>query len=137
MVPDPTLGIDEVEGRPVAVAEGIPDRIVVVDHDRIVDPKVLDGPPDILQVAFDVELGRVHAEHDQPVALVFLGPRADVGKLAEPVDTGVGPEVDQDDLAAQAGRRERRRVQPAAGAGQRRQLTLDRQVDRGWRRLHG
>jgi hypothetical protein len=28
------------------------------------------------------ELGRVHANHHQPVAGIFLGPGADIGKLA-------------------------------------------------------
>src|SRR6266516_6895222 len=37
-------------------------------------------------------------------------PYVDVGKLAEPVDAGIGPEVDEDHLPAQAVRRQRRRV---------------------------
>ena len=41
-------------------------------------------------------------EHDQPLVVVPLGPGADIGKGAEPVDAGVGPEVDQDDLPSQA-----------------------------------
>jgi len=137
MVADPPLGVDEVEGRPVPVAKGIPDHVVVVDHDRIIDPKVRDGSADVVLVAFDVELGRVDAEYHQPVALVLLSPGTHVGKLAEPVDAGVGPEVDQDDSAAQTGRCERRRVQPASGARERRQLPLERQVDHGSGRVHG
>jgi hypothetical protein len=136
MMPNPPLGIDEVQGRPVSVAEGIPDRVVVVDHDRIVDPQVLGGSADVVEVVLDVELRGVDAEHDQPLVLVVLGPGAEVGKGAEPVDAGVGPEVDQEDPAAQVRRRERRRVEPAAGAGERRQVTLDRQVDRGSGRVH-
>jgi hypothetical protein len=59
----------------------------------------------------DVELGGVHAEHDQPIVLVFLGSGTDVRKLAEPVDAGVGPEVGQYDAAAQADCGQRRQVQ--------------------------
>src|SRR5262245_43232226 len=39
-------------------------------------------------------------------------PGADVGKRAQPVDAGVGPEIDEDDLAAQRRRSQRRRIEP-------------------------
>jgi hypothetical protein len=40
------------------------------------------------------------ADHHQPLILVFLGPGTDMRQLAPPVDASVGPEVEQDDLAA-------------------------------------
>ena len=83
----------------------------------------------------DVELGGVHAEHDQPVLLVPLGPGAQVGQGAQPVDAGVGPEVDQHHTAAQPGGRQWRRVEPLGRAGQGRQRPLNRQLDR--RRVRG
>ena len=49
------------------------------------------------------ELRRVHADHHQSLVLVLLGPGADIGQRAQPVDAGVGPEIDEHDLAAQAG----------------------------------
>src|SRR6187549_329833 len=39
----PSLGIDEIEGRPILVVEGAPNCIVVIDRDRIIDPHVLGG----------------------------------------------------------------------------------------------
>src|SRR5207247_4660441 len=51
--------------------------------------------------------------HDQPSILVLLGPRADVGERAQPIDARVRPEVDENDLSAQVLHCERRRVEPA------------------------
>ena len=90
---------DEVKGRPVPVAERIPDRIVVVDRDREADPQVIDSATHVVDVPLEVELGSVHADDRQPVARVSLDPGADVGKRAEPVDAGVGQELDQNDAA--------------------------------------
>jgi hypothetical protein len=137
MMPNLPLRVDEVQGWPVSVGEGIPDRVVVVDRDRIVDPQVGGGSAEVVEVVLDVELGRMDADDHQAVVLVPLGPGAEVGKLAEPVDAGVGPEVDQDDVAIQVGRRQWRRVEPAGGAGQRRQRSFDGQVDHGLGRFHG
>src|SRR5258706_2656056 len=44
MVPDTALRIDEIERRPILVLEGAPDRVVVVDRDRVIDAHVFDGP---------------------------------------------------------------------------------------------
>src|SRR5262249_3438724 len=41
LVADAPLRVDEIERRPVLVVEGAPDRVVVVDHHRIGDPRVL------------------------------------------------------------------------------------------------
>ncbi len=103
MVADLALGVDEVQRRPVVVVEGAPDCVVVVDRDRVVDPQVLDGSADVVEVVLEVELGGVDADHDQAVVPVLLGPGADIGQGAQPVDAGVGPEVDQHDPAAQVG----------------------------------
>jgi hypothetical protein len=64
------LGVDEVQRRPVVVGEGAPDRVVVVDRDRVVDPQVFDLSADVVEVVLEVELGRVDANHHQPVILV-------------------------------------------------------------------
>jgi hypothetical protein len=82
VVADLSLGVDEVQGWPVVVGEGTPDRIVVVDHDRVVDPQVPDGSADVVQVVLEVELGRVHANDHESVLLVPLGPGADIGEGA-------------------------------------------------------
>ena len=125
MMPDAPLRVGEVQGGPVVVGEGTPDRVVVVDRDRVVDPHVAHGAADIAEVVLEAELGGVHPDHDQPVIGVFPGPGPEVGKLAEPVDAGVGPEVDQDDLPVQVGRRQRRRVEPPGRAVERRQFAFD------------
>ena len=100
VVADLALGVNKVQRRPVKVVEGTPDGVVVIDCDRIVDPQVLDLLADVVEVVLEVELGGVHADHHQPVGLVLVGPGANIGQGAEPVDAGIGPEVDQDDTAA-------------------------------------
>jgi hypothetical protein len=101
VVPDPALRNGEVQGRPVVVGEGAPHRVVVVESDRVIDPHVLHRAADVAEFVLEPEFGGVNPDHDQPVARVSAGPGAYVGKLAQPVDAGVGPEVDQDDLPAQ------------------------------------
>jgi hypothetical protein len=61
VVADLPLGVDEVERRPVEVAEGGPDGVVVVDRDRVVDPQVLDLLADVVEVMLEVELRGVDA----------------------------------------------------------------------------
>jgi hypothetical protein len=53
VVADLPLGVDEVEGRPVVVAEGGPDGVVVVDRDRVGDPQILDGSADVVEVVLE------------------------------------------------------------------------------------
>jgi len=50
----------------------------------------------------------VDADDDEPLRCVLLGPGAHVRNRAQAVDTGVGPEVDEHDLAAEAVRGQRR-----------------------------
>ena len=73
---------------------------------------------DVVEVPLERELGRVDADRDETVASIPLLPRANVGKRAQPVDTRVCPEVDDDDLAAETLRRERRRVEPRRRTGE-------------------
>ena len=58
--------IDEIEGRPILVIEGAPDRVVVVDRDGILDPHLLHRTTDVVEVAFECKLGCVHADQDEP-----------------------------------------------------------------------
>src|SRR5688572_5208117 len=111
-MPDVPLSIDEVEGRPVVVLERPPDRVVAVDRDWILNPHVVHGSTNVLDVLLEWKLGRVHPDHDQAVVPVLCGPGMDVGYGAQPVDAGVGPELDEDDLSAQAVRRQWRGVEP-------------------------
>ena len=102
MMSNMPLCIDEIEGRPVLVIESTPYSVVTVDCDRVIDPHLLHRLANPLDVFLDIKFRRVHADHHQPSILVALGPRSNVGKGASPIDTGVGPEVDQDDFSAQA-----------------------------------
>jgi hypothetical protein len=97
-----TLRIDEVQRRPVAVVEGPPDSVLVVHGDRVVDLHPLHGSSDVVDALLEWELRRVDAYHHQPLILVFVVPGADIGSRPQPVDAGIGPEIDKDDLTAQA-----------------------------------
>ena len=70
-------------------------------------PKLRDSRSDVVDVAFEPELGRVDADDRQSGVLVLGGPRAHIRKGAEPVDAGVRPEVDEDDASAEGFRRQR------------------------------
>src|SRR5215831_223798 len=129
MVTDPSLRIDDIEGGP--------DRIVAIDRDRITDPHVLGCAADVVDVLFKWELGGVHTDHDQPLVLVLFGPGANIGKCAKPVDAGVGPDVYENDMAAQAARRQWLRVEPSGRAGERWQVTFDGQLCRSAHVLSG
>ena len=52
-------------------------------------------------VALERELRRVHPEDDESVVPVRLGPGPHVGQCAQPVDAGVGPELDEDGFSAE------------------------------------
>ena len=68
--------------------------------------------------------GVVHADHDQSLMLVFLGPRADIGQRAQPIDAGVGPGIDEQTLPRSAGRRQWLRIEPSGRAAERRQFAF-------------
>ena len=70
----------------------------------------------------------MNANHHQPVILVFFRPCTRVWQRTQAIDAGIGPEIDQDDFAAQGLRRQWWGVEPRGCAGKRRQLTLDRQA---------
>ena len=74
---------------------------------------VANPPIDVLRALAELELGRMHADHDQAEVGIVALPRLDVGRGADPVDAGVLPEVDEDHLATQRVDVEWRRVHPA------------------------
>src|SRR5215468_10277239 len=83
MMPDTTLRIDEIERRPILVAERAPYDVVVVDGDRVVDTQVFNGPAHVHAAFFKRELRGVDADDHQSLIFVFLGPCANVGKRAQ------------------------------------------------------
>ena len=80
---------------------------------------------------FKRKLRRVHADDDQSHVFVFRRPAFHVRHRTQGVDTGIRPEVNQHDLAAQRFRCERAGVEPADGTVQlrhrRRPLALRKQ----------
>src|SRR5204863_9570161 len=78
VVADGSFRVHEVEGRPVVVVEGAPDRVVVVDRDRGVDAPSLERAANVGEVVLEAELRRVNADDNQPLLFVLLRPRADV-----------------------------------------------------------
>ena len=61
VMPDASLDVGEVESGPVVVGERAPDRVFVIERDRVVDRHVLHGPADVPGVVLEGELGGVHA----------------------------------------------------------------------------
>ena len=58
------------------------------------------------------------ADDDEAIVFVLLVPRLDVGQGSKAVDAGVGPEIDENDLAAKRFRSEWRGVDPGGRAGE-------------------
>jgi hypothetical protein len=77
VVPDSPFRVGDVDSRPKSVGERLPDRIIAIEPDRIVNGHVLDGLAHVVNVAFKRELRSVDADHNQPQIRVPLGPPAD------------------------------------------------------------
>ena len=75
----------------------------------------------------DVKFGRMHSDDDQPLTAVLVCPCPDVRQRAQPIDTRIGPELDDHGLLAQVCRRERRGVQPSGCGIERRHGAFQRQ----------
>src|ERR1043166_2246154 len=126
MMANAALHIDEINRRPIFVLESSPYRILAIDGDRISNPHVPRGPANVFDIFLERELRRVHADHYQSSILVFLGPRANVGQCAQPIDTGVGPKLDQDNVSPQSGDRQWLRIEPAGRAAEGRKFSFNR-----------
>ncbi len=71
MIANASARIDEVERGPVLVLECAPDRIVVVDDDRIVDLHLLHGAANVVEILLECKLRSVRAETHE-ILLVLL-----------------------------------------------------------------
>jgi len=67
-------GVDEIVGGLIVIVEGAPERIVVVERDRIGNAELPDRPAYIFGIALEREFGRMDADDDEPVWPVALGP---------------------------------------------------------------
>src|SRR2546427_431032 len=77
VVPDSSVLVGDVHGGPVPVAEGLPDRVVAVERDGILDPHLLRRLADVVDVPLERKLQRVDADHHEALIRVLLGPGAD------------------------------------------------------------
>src|SRR6185312_1585683 len=111
-VADDPLAVDEVLRGPVVIVEGAPDRVVVVDRDRVGDLPLGDVRSHQVDVVLERELRGVDADHHEPVVPVGVRARADVGLGAQTVDAGQGPEVDEHHLSLEPLGAERLGAQP-------------------------
>ena len=64
----PSLTVEEVLRRPGVVAQGPPDRELIVDRDRIGQPVVANPTVDVLGALAELELRRVHSDTTRPSA---------------------------------------------------------------------
>ena len=120
-VADLPLGVDQVLGRPVLVLVRVPGAVVVVLDDRVVDPVGADRLPDVARLLLERELGRLDADDVEAVAGGMGVQALEERERAHAVDARVGPEVDQHDVAAQPGERQRPvagGVEPVLGVGE-------------------
>ena len=128
VVADPPFAIDEIMGGPEAVFERAPQPEVVIERDGIVDAELGNRLADIGGFPLEREFRRVDADDDQAMLGITIMPGADVWQGAQAIDAGIGPEIDQDDLAAKLLAGERLAVDPRAESVERGQRALDREL---------
>ena len=75
VVSDAAVGVRDVERRPEVIRERLPDSIVAVDGDRVLDPERARSSDDVVDVPLEPEFRGVHADHGQALVTIFLGPR--------------------------------------------------------------
>src|SRR5688572_29261876 len=71
MLANASVRVDEIEGGPVLVLEGAPDRVIVIDHDRILDLHLPHGTTNVVEVVFESELGCVHSYQDEALPVLL------------------------------------------------------------------
>ncbi len=72
------LRVEEVVGGPVSVVERFPRHVIIIECDGVADFEVLHGLDDVLRIALEGELRRVHTDHHQPIIAIALVPRANI-----------------------------------------------------------
>src|SRR5207245_8719923 len=128
---DDSLAIHQDRGRPGPDAPALPDRELVVLHDRISDPEFLRGVHDTPVRLLPGEFRAVHSDDREPVLLVTLVPAPQLRDHVLAVDSTEGPELDEHDPAAQARRGQGPAVDPALACHVRRRRTDTNSLARG------
>src|SRR4029077_10574604 len=93
VMPNATLGINEIQSGPVLVFEGAPYHVLAVNRDWEGNADFLDSKAYVIDVLLEFELRGVHADDHKSLISVLVCPRTNVGERAPPVDTRVGPEL--------------------------------------------
>ncbi len=108
---DAAAGIDQHQRRPGADGVLLPNHVLVIIDDRVMHLQPLHSGTQVLRDPFGRELVGMNPDDDQ-----FVDKRAfELPQLREDVvtvDSAGGPEVEQDQLAAQVGQRQRSGVEP-------------------------
>src|SRR4030095_10301356 len=111
-VADNSLAIDQERRRPGPGTPALPDREIVVLHDRILDSELLRGVHHLAVRLFPEKLRRVHSDDREPFLLVTLVPAPQLRDNVLAVDSAVRPELHHHDPAAQARRGQGLAVDP-------------------------
>ena len=99
---DPTVRVDEDQGRPGTTAKALPDREVTVVHHRVLDSIAQHRFPQIGRFPLGRELGRMHPDDDHPVA-VFPLDLPQLRKGMHAIDSAERPEIDDPQPTAEIG----------------------------------
>ena len=123
MLANASTRVDEVERRPVLILEGPPDRIIVVDHDRIVDLHLLQRRDERCRCSSRMRTRGCARRSRRALAGTSAPRRGRYGSVRSQLMQRVGAEVDEHDLAGEARRRQPRRIEPLGRAAECRQLS--------------
>ncbi len=110
--------IDDSQAGPAGAGVGIPDFVIGIVHDRMLDLISHDRLTNALRIMLGIELARVHANHYDIVRIRFLK-LLELWQHVHAIDAAVRPEIEHDKLAAQIFEIDRARcVQPLGAAFQ-------------------
>src|SRR6185369_5345680 len=113
LIADHTLAVDQDRGRPGPDTPALPDRLLVVLHDRIPYAEFLRRVHDAPVRLLPEEFRRAHADDREAGFLVALVPTPQLRDHVLAIDSAERPELDQHDPAAQARCGQRIAVDPA------------------------
>lgn len=107
-----TVTVIKIFGRPVMVPEAIPENHPVVQDDGIAESEPGHRRFHIRADLAEGKLGRMNPDDDQPLRSVLPVPAPEDRKRTDTIDTGILPEIDQNDLPRQGRASERGRIEP-------------------------
>src|SRR5918994_1504033 len=99
-VADVTVGVYQIPRGPETLVVRVPDGVVVVQHDRVLDVFPRDGLAHVGDVLLESELRRVDPDYEQAVVFVLFIQRVDVRLRVLAVEAAIRPELDQHYLLA-------------------------------------